>query len=217
MNNVVRVTIQALAAILGGTQSLHTNALDEALALPTEDTARLALRTQQVLAFETHVADTADPLGGSYLVEHLTARIMEKAEALMAWVEEHGGMVKAIEDGLINRRIDEAAYRQSRQVDAGIRKIVGVNVFQEPQSRSDNTLKVSEDVQRQQRAALERFKAARDQSQVAAALGRVSEAAKGGQGIMETIVDAVQAGASLGEVTAALESVYGRYRPRTRI
>ena len=217
MNNVVRVTIQALAAILGGTQSLHTNALDEALALPTEDTARLALRTQQVLAFETHVADTADPLGGSYLVEHLTARIMEKAEALMAWVEEHGGMVKAIEDGLINRRIDEAAYRQSRQVDAGTRKIVGVNVFQEPQSRSDNTLKVSEDVQRQQRAALERFKAARDQSQVTAALGRVSEAAKDGQGIMETIVDAVEAGASLGEVTAALESVYGRYRPRTRI
>ena len=216
MNNVVRVTIQALAAVLGGTQSLHTNALDEALALPTQDTARLALRTQQVIAYETHVADTVDPLGGSYLVENLTAGIVEKAEKMMSWIDERGGMVRAIEEGRINRLIDESAYRQARQIDAGTRKIVGVNIFEEPQSESSNTLKVSQEVQKQQRESLKAFKANRNQAAVTQALDRVADAARSGR-VMEAIVDAVTVGATLGEITATLEGVHGRYKPRIRI
>lgn len=216
MNNVVRVTVQAMAAIMGGTQSLHTNAMDEALALPTEETARLALRTQQVLAYETHIADVADPLGGSFLVEKLTGDIIEKTEKLMDWVETNGGMVRAIEEGLINRRIDEAAYRQARQQDAGIRKVVGVNCFKEEQSRSDRTLKVSSEVQARQINALKAFKQARNAMDTQKALDAVITAARKGR-VMEAIVDAVRMGASLGEVTSALESVYGRYRPQVRI
>ncbi len=217
MNNVVRVTIQALAAILGGTQSLHTNALDEALALPTEDTARLALRTQQVLAYETHVADTADPLGGSYLVERLTSDIIQKAERLMQWVESKGGMVKAIEDGLINRKIDDAAYRQARQMETGTKKVVGVNCFEEPQTHLSSTLKVSEETQARQIDGLRAFKQSRDNTAVQGALDAVSQAARAQEPVMETIVDAVEAGATLGEITSALESVFGRYRPRHRV
>lgn len=216
MNNVVRVTVQALAAVMGGTQSLHTNAMDEALALPTEDTARLALRTQQVLAYETHVADVADPLGGSFLVEKLTRDIIEKADELMQWVESNGGMVRAIEDGLISGKIDEAAYRQALQQDAGKRKVVGVNCFEEEQSRSDRTLKVSPMVQERQIKALKAFKDAQDTMVVQRTLQAVTAAAKNGM-VMEAIVDAVHAGATLGQVTSVLESVYGRYRPRHRI
>ena len=216
MNNVVRVTIQALAAVMGGTQSLHTNAMDEALALPTEETARLALRTQQVLAYETHVADVADPMGGSYLVEKLTADIIEKAEKLMDWVETNGGMVRSIEEGRINRRIDEASYRQARQQDAGTRKVVGVNCFEEEQSRSDRTLKVSAKVQGQQVEALKSYRRARDEAITRKSLDAVITATGKGM-VMEAIVSAVKAGATLGEITTALESVYGRYRPRHRI
>lgn len=215
-NNVVRVTLQALAAVLGGTQSLHTNALDEALALPTEETARLALRTQQVIAYESHVVDFADPLGGSYVVEALTDRIAARALELVERVEGMGGMAAAIESGFVGRSIEESAYRQQKALEAGDTRVVGVNFLKEAENgglappRLDTT--ALEDLER---ARICRFREARnnqDAPAVALALARVREAAEAGSGITEAVLEAVRVRATLGEVSQALAEVFGRYR-----
>jgi methylmalonyl-CoA mutase N-terminal domain/subunit len=211
--NVVRVAVQALAAVLGGTQSLHTNAYDEALALPTADSARLALRTQQVLAFESGVTGTADPLGGSYYVEALTAALESKARELMAEVERRGGAVQAIAEGFIQHEIAQAAYATQRAVEQGDEVVVGVNRFQdgapvEAPSAPDYTALAAKQV-----ARLAAARASRDASRCATALAALrAAAAEPSAPLMEGIVEAVRARGTVGEITLALESAWGRHR-----
>jgi methylmalonyl-CoA mutase N-terminal domain/subunit len=212
MVNVVRVAVQALAAVLGGTQSLHTNAYDEALALPTTDSARLALRTQQVLAYESGVASTADPLGGSYYVEALTAALEEKARELMADVERRGGAVRAIAEGFLQREIARSAYAAQQAIEREDEVVVGVNKFDDG-SRVDTprtpdyTALAAKQVQ-----ALKAARAARDGARVTRALGALREAAAAPAApLMEGILEAVSARATVGEITAALEGAWGRF------
>lgn len=213
-NNAIRVTLQALAAVFGGTQSLHTNALDEALSLPTEETARLALRTQQVIAFESHVADFVDPLGGSYVVEALTDHIIGRVTKLIEEIEAYGGMVTAIERGLVRRMIDESAYRQQRAIEEGKALVVGVNCFREgdgggvPKASSGRP----HDLEALQVERLRQSKSRRDEKRVLSALDCVRDAARAGRGITLAILQAVRERATLGEISQALEDVFGRYR-----
>ena len=210
--NVVRVTVQALAAILGGTQSLHTNSRDEALSLPSEVSARLALRTQQVLAEESGVADVIDPLGGAPLIEDLTDRLEAEANALVARIDEMGGAVQAIEAGFVQREIHHAALAWQREVESGQRTVVGVNryrieecepeLFRPDASARDEVL-----------AALARVRAERDSARAEAALKRLGEAARGTSNLMPPILAAVETYATLGEICAVLEGVFGRYHP----
>ena len=200
-NNVVRVTLQALAAVLGGTQSLHTNARDEALALPTEASARLALRTQQVIAYESGVAQTVDPLAGSYYVESLTNRIEAEALAYIERIDEMGGAVCAIEEGYIQREIRDAAYAYQRQIESSERVIVGLNKFQSADSRPEGLLKVDPRVGERQCAALAELLAKRDGARVVAALRDVDSAARGSENLMPPILEAVRAYATLGEIS----------------
>jgi methylmalonyl-CoA mutase N-terminal domain/subunit len=212
-NNVVRVTLQALAAVLGGAQSLHTNARDEALALPTEASARLALRTQQILAFESGVAATADPLGGSYVVEHLTDEIERGAAEIIARLDAAGGARAAIEAGLVQREIHESAYRFQRDVEAGRRVVVGVNAFVEPgEEPPGELLRVDPAVGQRQAERLRSLRARRDAGRVAAALQAVEEAARvPGENLMPHILEAVRSLATVGEVADALRRVFGEY------
>lgn len=213
-NNVVRVTLQALAAVLGGTQSLHTNAMDEALALPSEETARLALRTQQIIALESHVADFVDPLGGSYVVEYLTDLILKRVLALVEKVEEMGGMAKAIEAGFVQKAIEESAYRYQKAIESGETKVVGVNCLVEG---STTTMERRKDIERM--AALEEkrvkafvsLKSRRIQREVESALAGVREAASRGRGITSAILEAVRARATIGEISKALGTVFGYF------
>jgi methylmalonyl-CoA mutase N-terminal domain/subunit len=213
MANVVRVAVQALAAVLGGTQSLHTNSFDEALALPTADSARLALRTQQVLAFESGVTGTADPLGGSYYVEALTAALETKARELMAEVERRGGAVRAIAEGFIQHEIARAAYAAQRAVEAGDEVVVGVNRYQDgavvdAARTPDYSALAAKQVER-----LAAARASRDAGRSERALAALREAAaKPAAPLMEGVVEAVRARATVGEITLALESVWGRHR-----
>ena len=215
-NNVVRVTLQALAAVFGGTQSLHTNALDEALSLPTEQTARLALRTQQIIANESHVTDFVDPLGGSYVVEALTDRIASGALDLVDRVESLGGMVQAIESGFVSRAIEESAYRQQKALESGRMKVVGVNCLREPEPAGRGVLTGGGPslaaLEAAQVSRVQAYRAARDPARLDEALSRVRTAAHGRTGMVEAIVAAVRSGATLGEVSSALEAVWGRYR-----
>ena len=212
LNNVVRVAVQALAAVLGGTQSLHTNAFDEALALPTADSARLALRTQQVLAYESGVTGTADPLGGSYYVEALTAALESKARELMAEVERRGGAVKAIADGFVQREIAAAAYTAQLAVERGDDVVVGVNRFQEGEAAGapaapDYTALAARQVER-----LTAARASRDAARCARALHALADAAAAPAApLMEAIVDAVRSRATVGEITLAMERSWGRH------
>jgi methylmalonyl-CoA mutase N-terminal domain/subunit len=212
MNNVVRTTLQALAAVLGGTQSLHTNSMDETLALPTEEAVKLALRTQQVIAHESEVAGTADPLGGSYYLESLTNRLEEGAREYFHRLDEMGGMVAAIERGFPQREILEASLRYQREVDAKERLVVGVNDFVEETSRSIPILKVGSDVEREQIARLQRFRASRDSYKMAGRVQAVQEAAVSGENVMPPLIEAVKAQATLGEICAALTEVFGTYQ-----
>jgi methylmalonyl-CoA mutase N-terminal domain/subunit len=213
LNNVVRVAVQALAAVLGGTQSLHTNSYDEALALPGTEAARLALRTQQVIAYESGVALTADPLGGSYYVEALTARLEDNARALLAEVERRGGAARAIAEGFVQEEIARSAYDAQREVESDETVVVGVNRFAEDEReptappRPDFSL-----LAEKQLARLREARERRDRRQVASALERVRDAAaKTGAPLIEPILDAVRRRATLGEITAAMEEVFGRH------
>jgi methylmalonyl-CoA mutase N-terminal domain/subunit len=211
-NNVVRTAIQALAAVLGGAQSLHTNALDEALALPTEQAALLALRTQHILAHETGVTDVVDPLGGSYCIERLTADLEAEALRHFAVIDGMGGMVAAIDAGYPQREIAESAYRDQQAVEAGERVIVGVNAFQASAHEPLNTLYIDEAAEAAQREALERLRHTRDARRVAAALDGLKTAAKGAENTMLPLLEAVRAYATVGEMCDALREVWGEHQ-----
>lgn len=213
LNNVVRVTLQAFAAVCGGTQSLHTNSWDEALALPTEESVRVALRTQQIIAYESGVAGTIDPLAGSYYIEHLTGEIERQAMAYIAKIDEMGGAVRAIERGYMQREIQEAAYQFQRQVESGERVIVGVNRFQVDEPPPANLLTVDPAVQEAQQRKLAEVKARRDQGAVDRALADLRAAAQGTDNLMPPILAAVKAYATLQEICDVLRGVFGEYQP----
>ena len=218
LNNIIRVTIQALAAVLGGTQSLHTNSYDEALALPSEEAVRIALRTQQIIAYESGVADTIDPLGGSYFVEALTNEIERKALEYIKRIEEMGhgsileGVFAGIENGFFQREIAQAAYEYQKQVESGEQIIVGVNKYVMPQDEKVNILRVDPEVQRRQIERLNRVRAERDNRAVKRALERLEEAARSRENTMPYILEAVKAYASVGEIMDVLKKVHGAYR-----
>jgi methylmalonyl-CoA mutase N-terminal domain/subunit len=214
--NLVRVTAQAMAAVLGGTQSLHTNSYDEAIALPTSKAARLALRTQQVLAYETDLTATVDPFAGSYVVESMTDQVEDAALSLMARVEELGGAVKAIEQGFQKTEIERSAYQVAQSIDDGSRVVVGVNRFTLGEGEEDEAyvpLRVDPTIEEQQRARLARLRAERDQVAVDAALDALREAAKGKDNVLYPMKDALRARATVGEVSHALREVWGVYEP----
>ena len=211
-NNVVRVTLQALAAVCGGTQSLHTNSMDEALGLPTEAAALLALRTQQVIAYESGVADVADPFGGAWAIEALTDQIEHEADAYIERIEAMGGALAAIERGFQQREIHEAAYRTQRAIEAEEEVVVGVNRFRVDEGPTVPTFRVDEDAQRDQVERLRAVRARRDGEAVRAALAAVAAAARGSDTMLPPIVAAVEAYASVGEIAAALASVFGEHR-----
>jgi methylmalonyl-CoA mutase, N-terminal domain len=211
-NNVVRVTIQALSAVLGGTQSLHTNSKDEALALPTEASVTTALRTQQVIAFESGVAGTIDPLAGSYVVEQLTDEIEAEATRLIEEIDGMGGMVAAIERGWVQRQIEESAYQFGQQIESGERVIVGVNKFTTGEDPQMDLLRIDESVAGSQKAKLARVKAERDNARVVACLDAVRTAARGDDNLLPVILDAVRAYASVGEISNALRDVFGEFQ-----
>jgi methylmalonyl-CoA mutase N-terminal domain/subunit len=211
-NNVVRVALQALAAVLGGTQSLHTNAKDEALALPTEESVRTALRTQQIIAYETGVADVVDPLAGSYYVENLTKELAERAEALIAEVDAQGGSVAAIENGWMQARIGESAYRAQLAVEERRQIVVGVNAFADAEDRPTVELhRVDESLEREQIARLHRYRAQRKAAAVEARLAAVRQIAQGTDNLMPAFIEALDAGATVGEISGVLRGVFGRY------
>jgi methylmalonyl-CoA mutase, N-terminal domain len=211
--NLARVTLQALAAVLGGTQSLHTNAYDEAIALPTQKAATLALRTQQVLAFETDLTATVDPLAGSYAIESLTGDIEEQARALMARVEELGGAVSAIEQGFQKAEIERSAYQIARQIDGGQRLVVGVNAFTSTEGEPYQALRVDPAVERTQAARLAELRDRRDAAQTRRCLDDVRRAAAGDGNILYELREALRALATIGEVCNALRDVWGVYKP----
>ncbi|HEY6209554.1 MAG TPA: methylmalonyl-CoA mutase family protein [Gemmatimonadales bacterium] len=212
MNNVVRVAYQALAAVLGGTQSLHTNSLDETLALPTEEAARLALRTQQIIAHETGVADVIDPLGGSYYLESLTDQLEREAEALFAEIQSIGGVVKGIEDGWFQRQIARSAERFQRETEEGKRIIVGVNEFTSEDDHPVEILKIANDAEQDQRRRLARLRAERDAGLVQEKLEALRQAALRDRNVIGPMLDCARAHCTLYEIRHALESVYGAYR-----
>jgi methylmalonyl-CoA mutase N-terminal domain/subunit len=212
-NNIVRVTMQALAAVLGGTQSLHTNSYDEALSLPTEKAVRIALRTQQILAHESGVTNTIDPLGGSYYIEHLTDRIEAEAEDIIDEVDRLGGMVQAIERGWPQRLIHESAYRHQRMVETGDVEVVGVNVHHREEEPFKDILRVDPEVEVAQVGRLRALRDTRDAGSVEGALASVRDAAGSDQNMLPPILEAVEAKATLGEICTVLRDVWGEYRP----
>src|SRR5512134_1516662 len=210
--NTVRVAYQAMAAVMGGTQSLHTNAFDETLALPTEESVRIALRTQQILAYETGVASVADPLGGSYYVEALTDRLEREAEGLFAEIEAQGGVVKAIESGWFQRQIALSAARFQEEAEAGRRVLVGVNAFTESDDAPVAILKVADTAERDQREGLARLRASRDEGLAASRLEALREAAAQDRNIIPAMLDCARAYCTLFEIRHVLERIYGSYR-----
>ncbi len=214
-NNVVRVALQALAAVLGGTQSLHTNGKDEALALPTADSARVALRTQQIIAYESGVADVVDPMAGSYYLETLTNELIERATGLIGEVDAMGGSIAAIESGWMQARIADSAYAAQQSIERGEQVVVGVNRFAEAEAGAPITLQhVDERAEREQVERLAALRASRDSDAVTATLAIVRDAAAGAQNLMPPFVEAVDAGATLGEICNVLRDVFGTYRAR---
>jgi len=211
-NNIMRVTMQALSAVLGGTQSLHTNSWDEAYALPSEKSVTTALRTQQVIAYETGVADSIDPLGGSYLIERLTQEIEDKANEYIQKIDEMGGAVKAVEAGYIQREIADSAYNFQMEVEKGERIIVGVNLFQQEEPPLQDVLRISPEVEKYQVGKLKKVKAERNDDRVSQTLKRLENAAKGTENLVPLILDSVKAYATLGEISGTLRKVFGEYR-----
>jgi methylmalonyl-CoA mutase N-terminal domain/subunit len=217
MNNIVRVAMQALAAVMGGTQSLHTNSMDEALALPTEQAVQVALRTQQIIAYETGVADTVDPLAGSYAVEQLTGEIFRRAEAYIQHIDDMGGALAAIEAGYVNNEIQDAAYAYLRQVETGEQVIIGVNKFTVEHEAEPNLLRVDPAIEAGQRARLAGLRARRDNERVSALRGQLATAAKGSENLMPLLVECVENEMTLGEVCHTLRGVWGEYRPTVSV
>lgn len=213
-NNIVRTTMQALAAILGGTQSLHTNSFDEALGLPTERSAEIALRTQQILGFESGVADSADPLGGSYLVEHLTDAIEAKITDLMAHIERLGGSVRCIESGYFADELARSAYEHQRMVEKEEKIVVGVNKFKTDRSEIPAVLKVDPELERRQIEAVQKVRKNRDHAKVTSALANLKDAAQGKDNVVYPVLEAVEQYATVGEISDVFRSVWGEYRAR---
>jgi len=217
MNNIVRVAFQAMSAVLGGTQSLHTNSMDEALCLPSEQAVQVALRTQQLIAYETGVTDTVDPMGGSYYVEALTNEIFHRADEYIQKIDAMGGAVSAIEKGYIQKEIQESAYRYQKEIEAGERIVVGVNRFQVEEEKPTNLLRVDPAVRRAQIEKLKALRAERDEQKVKDTLARLREAAQGTENLMPPILEAVKAYATLGEICDVLRAVFGEYQPSTSL
>ncbi|MGH7812464.1 MAG: acyl-CoA mutase large subunit family protein [Candidatus Binataceae bacterium] len=212
-NNVVRVTLQALAAVLGGAQSLHTNSKDEALALPTETSALLALRTQQLIAHESDVADTIDPIGGSYYVETLTTELEKKASEYLSKIGDLGGAVSAIERGYMQREIQNAAFLYQREIETKRRIIVGVNQFTGGGEPPGEILRVKPEIEEKQKRAVAKVRAERNAAAATSALAKVESAARGENNLMPPIIDAVRAWCTLGEISDAMRKVFGEYQP----
>jgi methylmalonyl-CoA mutase N-terminal domain/subunit len=211
-NNIVRVAIQTLAAVLGGTQSLHTNSRDEAMALPTEESVRIALRTQQIVAYESGVAETVDPLAGSYFIEELTNTIEQKAKEYIQRIDDLGGMVEAIEKGFAQREIQNNAYRYQKEIESGEFVVVGVNKFQVKENSPQNLLKVDPSIQITQIEKINRIKAERDNDSVKLMLAEVRRAATSGENLMPRIIAAVKVYATLGEIVDEMKVVFGEHK-----
>ncbi len=211
-NNIVRVTIQALAAVLGGTQSLHTNSMDETLALPTEEAVRIALRTQQIIAEESGVVNTVDPLAGSYFIESLTDAMEEEAMKYIDRIDGMGGMIAAIEAGFPQKEIADAAYKYQKQIDMGEKTVVGVNKYVMDDDKEIEILKITEETEKEQKKGLGDVKRSRDNRNVEKCLKKLTDAARGDENLMYFILDAVRAYASIGEVCEAMKKVFGEYR-----
>jgi len=211
-NNIARVALQCLAAVLGGCQSLHANALDEALALPTEQAALLALRTQQIIAHETGVANTIDPVGGSYAIEKLTGEIESAAQNYISKIDAMGGMLRAIETGYVQQEIQKSAYEYQRAIERGEQVVVGVNRFQTDQERPIPTLRIDPEIERSQIARLQALRARRDAAESRAALDEVERRARTTENLMPAILAAVEASATVGEISDSLRRAFGEYR-----
>jgi methylmalonyl-CoA mutase, N-terminal domain len=216
-NNIVRVALQALAAVMGGTQSLHTNSMDEALALPTEKAVQVALRTQQIIAHETGVADTVDPLAGSYVIEHLTEEIVRRAEEYITRIDEFGGALAAIENGFINGEIQDAAYAYLKAVEKGEQVIVGMNRFTIEGEIQPDLLRVNPAIEQAQHQKLAALRARRDNTKVAELRGRLESAAQGKDNLMPLFITCVENDVTLGEICHTLRGVFGEYRPNVSI
>lgn len=212
-NNIARVAYQAMAAVLGGTQSLHTNSMDEALALPTEKAVRIALRTQQILAHETGVTSTVDPLGGSWFVEDLTDRMEEEAERYFEEIDARGGVIAAIDEGYFQKEIADTAFRYQREIESNDAIVVGVNAYvDEEEGETVPTLEIHPEVEREQVERLKNFRAKRDQAETDKSLAEIRKAAETGENLMYPILDAVRKGATLGEMVGVMREVFGVYR-----
>jgi methylmalonyl-CoA mutase N-terminal domain/subunit len=211
-NNIVRTAVQAMAAVLGGTQSLHTNSYDEALSLPTEQAARIALRTQQIVAYESGAPNTIDPLAGSYFIESLTNEIETRAWAYLEKIQALGGMLKAIERGFIQQEIQNAAYEYQRAVEAGEATVVGVNRFTQDSESAVPIQRIDESLEQKQVQRLQALRSERDHSKWKKALDAVQTAARSGENLMPKILDAVEANATVGEISDAMRSVFGEYQ-----
>jgi methylmalonyl-CoA mutase N-terminal domain/subunit len=216
-NNIVRVAFQALAAVLGGTQSLHTNSMDEALCLPSEEAVQIALRTQQLIAYESGVTDTVDPLAGSYYVEELTREIEKRVEAYIKKIDEMGGAPAAIEKGYIQREIQDSAYQYQREIEKEERVVVGVNRFQAEQEKPTNLLRVDPTVRISQLEKLRILKSERDDQKVKKGLAELKRTAEGSRNLMPPIFDAVKAYATLGEICDVMREVFGEYQQVTTV
>jgi len=211
--NLVRVAYQALAAVLGGCQSLHTNSMDETLALPSEHAATLALRTQQVLAHETGVTNTVDPLGGSYFVEDFTRRMKEEAHAYFRAIDEQGGMIAAIENGYFRRQIADAAFAQQKAIDSSEKLIVGVNAFEQSNDEPIPIMEVDAAIESTQIESLRRIKANRSSAEVSSSLDDLRKAAAAGNNVMPALLEAADARVTVQECMDTLAEVFGRFRP----
>ena len=211
-NNIVRVAFQALSAVLGGTQSLHTNSMDEALCLPSEEAVQIALRTQQLIANETGVADTVDPLGGSYYVESMTSEICERAEAYIKKIDDMGGAVTAIEQGYVQREIQDSAYKYQREIEKKERVVVGLNKFQVQEEKPTNLLRVDPSVRVDQIDRLKALKSGRDAAAVQKSLANLKQRAEGADNLLPHILEAVKTYATLGEICDVLREVFGEYQ-----
>lgn len=216
-NNIVRITLQALAAVLGGTQSLHTNSMDEAYALPTEKAVRIALRTQQIIAHESGVTNTIDPLAGSYFIESLTNKIEDESMRYIEKIDKMGGMLPAIEKGFVQSEIAESAYRYQRAVDRGEKIVVGVNKYCDSEKTSIETLTVNPAVEKKQKKRLERVRKERDEKEVKNALTEIRERANSGSNLMPVVLNAVKSYVTLGEICDVLRDVFGEYRAVQRL
>lgn len=215
LNNVARVTIEALAAVLGGVQTIATSSFDEALSIPTEESVTVALRTQQILGYETGVTETVDPLGGSYYVEYMTDKIEREVFAYLEKIEAMGGAIAAIESGFYQKELADAAYKYQKGVDNEERIIVGVNKFTDSKSAKVPLFKVNDEIAQKQIAKLHALKKRRDNDKVSAALKKLADSARKGENLGEAMIEAVSYYATVGEISSTLREVFGGYKPPT--